>query len=87
MTKPIGYYVDTNIPVIAEIEERYGSNLEGMGEQQKFRMIDDLSAYILYQFHYCGVSPEVVLLCTRIRNELKQEKDAIALLKAMVNSL
>ncbi|WP_088243842.1 hypothetical protein [Calothrix rhizosoleniae] len=86
MTQPLGYYIDTTIPVVGDIEREYGSNLEKMSVPHKAYLIADLATSLSYKFN-SQPTAQYAPLALRIGLEVKQEKDAIALLKAFVNSL
>ncbi|AKG21259.1 hypothetical protein IJ00_08070 [Calothrix sp. 336/3] len=83
--KPIGYYVDTKIPVVGEIEQRYGSMLQKISQGEK----------IYLAFHLCGNLEDshpdaryrIENICEQIDEHLSEESDVIGLLKALVNSL
>lgn len=87
MSKPIGHYVDTNIPVVGDIEREYGSNLEGMSERDKLFLVNDISGDLLYNI--IGSEPESKTreFACRLRDEITEYTDAISLLKAIINNL
>jgi len=43
MTKPIGYYVSTNSPLLEEMEELWGTRFEALNNCQRLWMINMLS--------------------------------------------
>ncbi len=86
MTQPLGYYIDTTIPVVADIEREYGSNLEKMSVQRKTYLIKNLASSLSYKFN-SQPTAQYNPLALRIGNEVRREEDAIALLKALVNCL
>ena len=87
MAKPLGYYVDTNIPVIGDIEREYGSNLEEMSQPCKLFLIKDIAGNLLLENFDPESEPKIFELANRLRNEISGGDDAIALLKAIINSL
>ncbi|MDJ0677022.1 MAG: hypothetical protein QNJ36_16845 [Calothrix sp. MO_167.B42] len=87
MTKPLGYYADTNIPVVGDIEREYGSNLQDMSQQCKLFLIRDIAGNLLLDNFDPEREPKIFELANRIRNEMSEEDDAIALIKAIANNL
>ena len=41
--KTLGYYVDNSIPAIANLEELYGSHLDGLSQSEKFWLVQTLA--------------------------------------------
>lgn len=84
--KPIGYYIDTKIPVIGEIEQTYGAGLEKLKQEEKIYLAYSLTGYLESLNSYCHEG-EIYSLAAKIGQQLTEKSDAIALLKALVNSL
>ena len=41
--RTLGYYVDNTIPAIANVEELYGSHLDGLSQSEKFWLVQTLA--------------------------------------------
>lgn len=82
----ISDYIDTNIPVIATMEQKYGSMLQRLTNEQKIFLIFSVSQEL--EENYLKVHPdEMYELSHRLSREITEEGDAIGLLKALVNAL
>ncbi len=86
IVNPIGYYIDTNIPVIKELERRYGSELQELTNNQKMFLISELSQELDINYEY-EHPLEIYDLSRNLKGGLSEETDMVALLKALVNSL
>lgn len=84
--KPIGYYIDTKIPLIGEMEQSFGSCLQGLTKEQKIYLVFNLAGNLEDSFPYVHPA-NIEELCSKINKEISEESDAIGLMKALVNSL
>ncbi|NEO74722.1 MAG: hypothetical protein F6K52_36055 [Moorea sp. SIO3H5] len=86
-SQTIGDYVDTNIPVIAQMQQEYGSRLEKLTQEQKIHLLSQLcddisitnSEFISLDITY--------KLGEELKKSLTEHQDVIDLIKAIASNL
>lgn len=87
MNKPIGYYIDTEIPVIKELEQKCGSMLQRLSEREKIYLAYRVTCSLERLNNTDCYEGLTFYFVEKIERELTDKSNAIALLKALVNSL
>ncbi|MDZ7960762.1 MAG: hypothetical protein RMY34_23260 [Aulosira sp. DedQUE10] len=84
--KPIGFYANNQNPLIADMEESWGSRFENLNEASKAWMIYQLGYQLWFNDAEGQVTDEAEEAIARAQIELKpQEK--LRLLEALINQL
>lgn len=84
MTKPIGTYCDTRIPLIQDIAETFGNTLSELPKPEALWLIAKVSYEAWVEIAIDDISQETMAVCDRLDELSNLEK--IRLLKALINS-
>jgi len=85
LNKPLRHYVDTNIPVIGDLEREYGSNLEKMSQDDK-AYLSGVVADQIFRSLDGWATDEIIDFGNRIIEEITEESDLVSLLRMIADN-